>query len=86
VLPHLDYKWIIVGVLFGLLILVKLLAGGRPFDKPVRRTRRLGPRAERLYLGSLEPVDSPPKRTTHSPTTLGENPLPDPEKEFFRDS
>ncbi|HCF59643.1 MAG TPA: hypothetical protein DFS52_16815 [Myxococcales bacterium] len=68
-----DNKFLLVGVLFFVLIVAKLLAGGRPWDRPVRRARRFG------YRGSMSPLRDPEANRSH----LQVVPPPDPEKEFF---
>ncbi len=68
-----DNKFVLVGVLFFALILVKYLAGGRPWDRPVRRARRFG------YRGTQSPLRNP---EANKPD-LHVVPPPDPEKEFF---
>jgi hypothetical protein len=69
--------WIIAG-LFLALVVAKLLAGGRPFDTPVRRRRRFG------YRGTEGPL-----ARARAGLAKG-GPVPeaapeDPEKAFFGD-
>jgi hypothetical protein len=72
---HLDAKFIFVGVLFVALVLVKLFAGGRPNDRPVRRQRRFG------HRGALSPLNQPGARDK---APEPEKPV-DPEEQFFKD-
>jgi hypothetical protein len=84
-MPVFDTKIIVVGALFLLLIVVKLLAGGGPADRPVRRPRRFG------YKGTMSPLrrekereaeGRPPLRVVE-PVDPPSDPPTDPEKEFF---
>ena len=72
-MPEINYKLVIIAALFAVLVVVRLLAGGRPFDSPVRRKRRFG------YRGTESPLRQPPGEAK------AEDPPPDPEQEFFGD-
>ncbi|MBI5546599.1 MAG: hypothetical protein HY901_22175 [Deltaproteobacteria bacterium] len=74
---HFDSKFIIVGVLFVALVLAKLLSGGRPYNRPVRRQRRFG------FRGSMSPLNEPGARER---PPAPEPPPRDPEEEFFKKS
>jgi len=74
-MPHIDAKLVLVAALLALLVVVKLLAGGKPWDTPVRRRRRFG------HRGDLGPLRNP-EVTRKAP----EPPPRDPEKDFFGDS
>ncbi len=63
-----EAKYYVVIALMLALIAVKLFAGGKPFDRPVRRARRFG------HRGALSPLNGPQPPA---------GPPPDPEKEFF---
>lgn len=77
---HFDAKLIAVAALFALLMLVKFLAGSKPWDTPVRRRRRFGYRGE---LGPLRnPAASAADEQPRAPAQARE-PARDPEKEFF---
>jgi len=76
---HFDPKLIIVGVLFVALVLVKLFAGGRPYDQPVRRRRRFG------HRGDLSPLNQPGAREQPPPPDPDKDKPPvDPEEQFFK--
>ncbi len=77
-LLHFDAKMIIVAALFALLVGVKLLAGSKPWDAPVRRPRRFG------HRGKLGPLRSPAAAASAQRSSPPE-PAPDPEREFFGD-
>jgi hypothetical protein len=69
-----DDKLVLIAALFAALVLIKFLAGGKPWDRPIRRERRFGHRGSLSPLRRPEdPLVSPPER------------LPDPEQEFFGD-
>jgi hypothetical protein len=76
---HFDYKLIIIGALFVALVVVKLLAGGRPNDRPVRRRRRFG------HRGTLSPLNQPGAREK-PPAPEPATPPVDPEEQFFKKS
>lgn len=75
-LPHFDAKMIVVAALFALLVLVKFLAGSKPWDTPVRRRRRFG------HRGELGPLRSPAAAGAAEVARPAE-PERDPEREFF---
>ena len=74
---HFDYKLIWIGALFVALVVVKLLAGGKPNDRPVRRRRRFG------FRGELSPLNQPGAREK-PPEPEPEKPPVDPEEQFFK--
>ncbi|HEY3449688.1 MAG TPA: hypothetical protein VGK67_25260 [Myxococcales bacterium] len=71
---NIDAKFWFVGLLFAALILAKILAGGRPNDRPVRRARRFG------HRGYMSPLNEPGAREK---PPAPEPPPKDPEEEFF---
>lgn len=75
---HVDGKLIMVGALFLALVVVKLVAGGRPYDKPVRRRRRFG------HRGSEGPLHGLPRLRSVAEAGRVEPPPVDPEEEFFK--
>ena len=79
-----DAKLLVIGALFLALVLVKLFAGGRPLDGPVRRRRRFG------YRGTEGPLADPdararPPAPPAPPAPASHEPPKDPEAEFFKD-
>ncbi len=74
-LPHFDAKMIVVAALFAVLVLVKFLAGSKPWDIPVRRRRRFG------HRGELGPLRNPAAAAAAEKAPA--EPERDPEKEFF---
>lgn len=78
---HFDAKLILIGALFLALVLVKVFAGGRPLDQPVRRRRRFGFRGTESPLAEPSARERPPA----PPAPEKDEPPKDPEAEFFKD-